>query len=202
MIRCRFVLVAVLVTLGAAAVGVPGALASNGTTVPPKLTSLPPLDKVPVTGIAKNGKTFSGTYAIQKFVASTSKVYAVGTLTGRLDGRHVTRYDVMIPAQLSDTAPMARDAQASCQVLYLELGPIDLNLLGLRVQLGGGTQANLPIVLNITAYPSQGILGSLLCDLTSALNQSGILSSLQTQLQQLAATLTSLTSLFGALPPL
>jgi hypothetical protein len=68
------------------------------------------------------------------------------------------------------------------------------------VQLGGGTQANQPIVLNITAVPGAGnLLGNLLCDLTNTLNQGGTLSALNGELQQLAATLTGLTSLLGQL---
>jgi len=87
-------------------------------------------------------------------------------------------------------------------VLQLQLGPIDLNLLGLRVQLFGGTNpaTPLPVSLLITAVPGNGnLLGNLLCGLTGALNQPGILSQLNSNLSQLTATLTSLTSLLGAL---
>ena len=45
-----------------------------------------------------------------------------------------------------------------CNVLNLTLGPLDLNLLGLRVQLN-------QVVLNITAIPGGGLLGDLLCGL-------------------------------------
>lgn len=185
--------VAVLTSV-ALGVAVPAASARpNGTTVPPKATSLPALYTVDVTGVAKGGKQFKGTYAIQRFVAGKHAVYAVGTLKGRLKGRHVTRYDVMLPASLTGSSSnSARAAQASCSILHLVLGPIDLNLLGLRVTTN-------QIVVNITAVPGAGnLLGNLLCDLTNALNPSA-LSQLTGDLNQLAATLTSLTSLLNGL---
>jgi len=204
--RLRIPLLAGLATLALGAISVPAAAAAtNGTTVPPKASSFPALKTVAVHGVAKNGKQFKGTYAIQRYVARANKVYAVGTLKGTLTGRHVTRYNVMMPATLAGAPPLtgAKAAQAVsvCTVLQLQLGPIDLNLLGLRVQLFGGTNANnpLPVTLLITANPAGGLLGQLLCNLTNSLGLSGILSQLSSNLQQLAATLTSLTSLLGGL---
>jgi hypothetical protein len=51
-------------------------------------------------------------------------------------------------------------APGPCQVLDLVLGPLHLNLLGLIVDLN-------QVHLQITADPSGGILGSLLCSLTN-----------------------------------
>jgi hypothetical protein len=195
--RLRMLVVAAVTSLALVAVGVPVASAANGTSKPPKVTSIAPLYKLPVSGAAKNGKKFSGTYAIQRFVVKSGKVYSVGTLKGRLKGRKVTRYGVMIPASLKGGANGAQTSQATCQVLHLVLGPINLNLLGLRITLGGGPNANLPIVLDITAVRGGGILGDLLCGLTDSL--SGTLGQLNGQLQQLAATLNSLISLLGGL---
>jgi hypothetical protein len=50
-------------------------------------------------------------------------------------------------------------------VLDLTLGPLDLNLLGLLVHLGGGATGNDPLHLTITADPTKGLLGSLWCGL-------------------------------------
>jgi hypothetical protein len=191
--------VAALASLALGAVAVPVAGAANGTTHPPKVTSIPALYKLPVSGVAKNGKKFSGTYKIQRFVVKGSKVYSVGTLKGRLKGRQVKRYGVMLPASLTGgSANGAQSAQATCQVLHLVLGPVNLNLLGLRVTLGGGAAANQPIVLDITAQQGGGLLGDLLCGLTNSLGGTGILQQLNGNLQQLAATLNSLVSLLGA----
>jgi|GEM_PF-1455584 len=191
--RARYAAVAALAALSLG-VAVPAAAASNGTTVPPKVTTLPALYTTHITGVGKGGKRFSGTYAIQRFVVRNHAVYAVGTLKGTLKGRHVTRYEVMLPAKLTGTSSgMARDAQASCSILHLVLGPINLNLLGLRITTNR-------IVVDITAVPGAGnLLGNLLCDLTNALNQGGVLTQLNQDLSQLSATLTSLTSLLGGL---
>ena len=198
--RVRMLVVAAITSLALGAVAVPVAGAANGTSHP--LKSTPALYKMPINGVAKNGKKFRGTYAIQRFVVKGSKVYSVGTLKGRLKGHKVTRYGVMIPAGLTGAdLTGANGAQTSqvvtCQVLHLILGPINLNLLGLHIKLGGGLNADQPIVLDITAVRGGGLLGDLLCGLTNSL--SGTLGQLQGQLQQLSATLNTLISLLGGL---
>lgn len=50
----------------------------------------------------------------------------------------------------------------SCDILHLELGPLDLNLLGLRVELDNC--ANGPVVVDITAQTG-ALLGDILCGL-------------------------------------
>ena len=198
--RFRIALVAGLATLALGAIAVPLSLASSGTAVssPPQTA----LKTIHIHGAAKNGKQFKGNYAIQRFVAQGGKAYAVGRLTGTLGGQHVSKNNVMMPAKLRHAPTAGTNAAASCTVLQLQLGPIDLNLLGLRVQLFGGTDPSnpLPVTLLITAVPGNGnLLGNLLCNLTGALNQPGILSQLNSNISQLVATLTSLTSLLGAL---
>ena len=61
-------------------------------------------------------------------------------------------------AQAAQTAP-------SCRVLNLILGPLDLNLLGLVVELYGENRQS-PITLSITSFPGQGVLGDLFCSLS------------------------------------
>ena len=59
-------------------------------------------------------------------------------------------------ARLSaDDGASAAQAAPSCQVLKLILGPLDLNLLGLVVQLYGPSR-NAPVTLTITSFPGQG----------------------------------------------
>jgi hypothetical protein len=50
-------------------------------------------------------------------------------------------------------------------VLNLILGPLDLNLLGLVVELFGPNR-NAPVTLTITSFPGQGVLGDLFCGLS------------------------------------
>jgi len=59
----------------------------------------------------------------------------------------------------------AAQAAPSCQVLRLVLGPLDLNLLGLVVQLYGPNR-NAPVTLTITSTPGGGVLGDLFCGLS------------------------------------
>jgi len=193
--RFRIAFVAAVMAIGA--IAVPTAGASNGTTVPPKVTKVPPLYTMSISGVAKNNKQFTGTYGIQRVVArSDGKAYAYGTLKGTLKGRHVTRYGVMMPISVTG-AEGAQTAQATCPVLHLVIGPVDLNLLGLRVRLGGGSDFSQPIVLDLTAYQGQGLLGDLLCGVSNLLNQNGLLGQLTGQLQQLTSTLNSLLALLG-----
>jgi hypothetical protein len=138
--------------------------------------------RIPVTGTAKNGKTFKGTYTIDRFVSRGDQVFAVGTLKGRLKHRHVARRDVRIPVSSFGDAGSAQSAQLVCRVLTLTLGPLDLNLLGLRVQLN---QVN----LRITAIPGGGLLGDLLCGVANLLNPPALAGG------NLAAVLNSLLAL-------
>ncbi len=65
---------------------------------------------------------------------------------------------------------------ASCTILHLELGPIDLNLLGLMVHVD-------KIVIDVSAQPGPGnLLGNLLCAIANALNNPATLADLLNQL--------------------
>lgn len=151
-------------------------VAASAATTPAgiKTTSLA---SVPLSGASASKKTFTGHFNVDRFVAKNGKTYAVGTLTGKLGSSKVDKTNVAIPTkvQKSTTSSSSMDPRAaSCSVLHLVLGPVNLNLLGLVVTLGGGTLANQPIVLDITAVPGAGnLLGNLLCDVSNLLNGSG-----------------------------
>jgi hypothetical protein len=65
----------------------------------------------------------------------------------------------------ADDGAQAAQAVPSCRVLNLILGPLDLNLLGLVVELFGPNR-NAPVTLTITSFPGQGVLGDLFCSLS------------------------------------
>lgn len=90
------------------------------------------------------------------------QLIATGTASATINGRTIT---VPISAPIDITAPQVGD----CPVLDLMLGPINLNLLGLVVQTS-------PICLTITATPDGGLLGDLLCQLGTLLNQGSTIS--------------------------
>jgi hypothetical protein len=154
-----------------------GAASTAAAQAPQDLTK-----KIAVTGTAKNGKTFRGTYTIDRFVSRGDKVLAVGKLTGRLKHRRVSRTGVRIPVTGFADQGAAQSSQLVCRVLTLTLGPLDLNLLGLRVQLN---QVN----LRVTAIPGGGLLGDLLCGLSNLLNPAGLLGN------DLSAVLNALLAL-------
>lgn len=189
MTKFHMAAVAVLVSCGLLAAGA-GSASAQATT---------PLAKtVPITGTAKNGKQFKGTYKINRFVAKGDKVFAVGKLKGKLKHRKVSRSGVRIPVQSFGDAPAgaARAAQVpglACRVLSLVLGPLDLNLLGLRVQLN---QVN----LLITAIPGGGLLGDLLCGVTNLLNPTGLLGTTLSQILNSLLALVPQTA-SAAAPP-
>jgi hypothetical protein len=122
-----------------------------------------------MTGTAKNGNKFTGTYTIDRFVRSGGKQYAVGTLEGRLKGRRVSRDNVRIPVALerhttAGASQAPNPTPGACQILDLVLQPINLELLGLRV-------ATSRIEVLIEAIPGAGnLLGNLLCGITGILD--------------------------------
>lgn len=159
-----------------------------------------PLENINVSGVIGAGKkVFSGQLDIKRFVARGDTLYAVGTLRGQLrrnkPPRFVSGKQVRIPvtaingvnlASLGGAAEAVRiSGQLVCDVLTLTLGPLDLNLLGLRIQLN---QINLPI----TAITGS-LLGDLLCAVVNLLS-GGPLANL---LAQLAALLNRILGQLG-----
>ena len=145
--------------------------------------------RLAVTGTGKGGKKFKGTYTIDRFVARGERVFSVGTLKGKLKNRRVKRENVRMPVSgfaLASPAA-AQSSQLVCRVLTLTLGPLDLNLLGLRVQLNR-------LNLRITAIPGGGLLGDLLCGIANLLNPPAILGN------DLSAVLNSLLALVPTRP--
>jgi hypothetical protein len=79
----------------------------------------------------------------------------------------------------------------SMSVLHLELGPLDLNLLGLRVQLN-------QVVLDVDAIPAPGnLLGNLLAAVASLLDAAAFGALLGDLLDSLVAGLTRLLEGIG-----
>jgi len=73
---------------------------------------------------------------------------------------HTLRFRAVIAQQTRQAG------QPVCPVLDLTLGPLNLDLLGLYVDLYGPT-TNAPVTVTITADPNGGVLGSLFCKLAT-----------------------------------
>jgi hypothetical protein len=88
----------------------------------------------------------------------------VRSLNTRLKDHPMRAFRATAHLAADDGASIAQ-AAPSCRVLNLILGPLDLNLLGLVVELYGPNR-NAPITLTITSFPGQGVLGDLFCGLS------------------------------------
>jgi hypothetical protein len=138
---------------------VPVAASAKSTPTPVAFSSF---SAIPVHGQASNGKAFKGDFAVNRFATlSNGNTYAIGRLTGRIGQRYVSRSNVAMLAAVEH--PQAA-AAATCPILHLVLGPLNLHLLGLNVHLN-------QVVLDITATSGPGnLLGNLLCDVANLLN--------------------------------
>jgi hypothetical protein len=154
---------------------------------------------IPITATSADQGSFVGALEIQRFAVVDHGVVAIATLTGTLTDEAgvmtgIVR-NVSLPLQLpsSGAAKAGRTAaaqdvvtQAVCDILHLVLGPLDLNLLGLIVHLD-------VVVLDITADPAGGLLGSLLCAIAGLLGQS----PLEPLLEQLVDLLNQILAILG-----
>ena len=141
-----------------------------------------------VTNITSGVVTQIGSLRIDRFAVENGKLVAVASIRDAA-GQLVT--SVPVPVQ-SITAGGRTSGlsyqQATCRILHLELGPLDLNLLGLRIQLNR-------VVLDITAQRGPGnLLGNLLCAV------AGLLNGPTPNLQQIAARLNRILGILGPSP--
>jgi hypothetical protein len=164
-----------------------GAGAASAATT----TTTPLAKAIPVTGASTSGKKLkNGTFTIDRFAKKNGKLYAIGTLKGRISGRSFTR-NVRVPASRptvagATTSQVLPPLPNSCAILNLELQPITLNLLGLVVR------TNL-INVRIDAQRGPGnLLGNLLCGITGALDRNALATSPLSQLAQILNALVAL----------
>jgi hypothetical protein len=89
------------------------------------------------------------------------------------------------------TTPGQQQQPETCPILHLELGPLDLDLLGLRVHLDR-------VVLDVTAVPGPGnLLGNLLCAIAGLLDGVDLSMVLGDLLQRLLNALIRLLEGLG-----
>jgi hypothetical protein len=162
------------------------ALISMGTLIPSRthastLTTAPaiaPGIQIPINFTSPNGN-FSGVFNLSRFVLQNGQVAAVGTLTGTV----TNAAGQTVGAIVQNLTLSLININATCDILHLELGPIDLNLLGLVVHVD-------KIVIDIDAQSGPGnLLGNLLCAVANLLNANGPLSQLVNLLNQILGQL-------------
>jgi hypothetical protein len=159
----------------------------------------------PVTGTAADGTAFTGNFDLKRFQERRGVLYAVGTLTGTIDGKSY-KHKVSLPVtngsnESAPTTAAAAQAQqvgptptpGACSILTLNLGPLNLNILGLRVALD-------PVNLLIEAIPGAGnLLGNLLCGVAGLLDGGLLGGGLGSLLRNLLGNIADLLNgLLGA----
>jgi len=103
------------------------------------------------------------------------QLVASGIATATIRGRTFTSAFTDVPVNIS--LAQNQSNALGCPVLNLSLAPINLDILGLVVQTS-------PICLDISALPGGGLLGNLLCNISTLLNQG-------LSLNQILGTLTA-----------
>ena len=183
-------------TAGTAAAVEPGATtravasATGGSAAKPVLSNSYGTAKSYIKGSFGKSGVVTGTFTPRRFVTDNGTLKAVGMLHATLtrgSGKVVGTTDktVTIPVHAVNGSPMGRVAPRvrDCAILHLTLGPLDLNLLGLKVHLD-------KVVLNIDAAPGAGnLLGNLLCAVAGLLDNSGVLTQIRQILSSILAIL-------------
>ena len=151
---------------------------------------------LPISGTESTGGTLSGTLLIKEFVRNGDGIDAIGTLTATITNAGVARTvvtQVAWPVNLANSGSQAAAPsgfaiqQAVCEILHLELGPLNLDLLGLVVDLN-------QVVLDITAVAGAGnLLGNLLCAVVGLLDGP----ALGAALTQIANLLNQILGILG-----
>jgi hypothetical protein len=141
------------------------------------------------------GSELVGVIRVTRFaMSSAGQLLVSGVITGTADGVPFTQSFTDAPATLSGGAAAASTAAAgpsvqqigTCDILFLDLGPLHLDVLGLTVDLS-------EVVLDINAVSGAGnLLGNLLCAVVHLLDGPGILASISNILDQINAILGAL----------
>jgi hypothetical protein len=157
------------------------------------------LTSVPVTGTLSDGGTFVGTFtATHLSIDETTRALS---MTGTLTGTATTADGTLATVTQQFTAPMnlarsssqsgifhTTSAMATCDILFLDLGPLNLDLLGLTLDLS-------EIILDLNAVSGAGnLLGNLLCAVTGLLDAFGLLASISQLLDTINNILSGLSA--------
>jgi len=119
--------------------------------------------------VADASQGFTGTFSVTSLDYEAGQLLVNGVLSYTEGGQTVTQEVSSVPATLARENPESAGSAAfqtarRCDILFLDLGPIFLDLLGLQVDLS-------PIELDIDAVSGPGnLLGNLLCALTGLLD--------------------------------
>lgn len=180
--RLRTALGAMAMVIAMVAMSLVGSPAANAASAKAASDAAGTLTSV-VTGTftdAQGGTgTFAGTFTPSRFADAGDHIDATGVLAGQLTDSTGAVQNV----SQTQTFAVQDINPIGCQVLDLNLAPLDLDLLGLVVHLDR-------VHLNITAVPGAGnLLGNLICGIVGLLDGVGTLAQISQLLNQILALL-------------
>jgi hypothetical protein len=170
----RVVSLGLIVALMSLFISAPVSAGAAAPTLPAAAAGL----QIPINFSSPSG-SLTGIFNLTRFVVRNGQLSAVGTLTGTITNAAGQTVGAIVQTL---TLPVL-NITGTCDILHLELGPIDLNLLGLVVHVD-------KIVIDIDAQSGPGnLLGNLLCAVANLLNTDGPLSSLANLLNKILGLL-------------
>lgn len=140
------------------------------------------------------GNVIAATVRVTRLtLSSAGQLLAAGVLSGTVNGVPFTQTFADVPATLSSGASSAASAvtagvtaqqsSGTCDILFLDLGPLHLDILGLTVDLN-------QVVLDVAAQSGAGnLLGNLLCTVVHLFDAPAILVAIANILDQINAIL-------------
>jgi hypothetical protein len=143
------------------------------------------------------GATFDGVIDVTGIATSTAgdALTFTGTIVGQIldaEGGWLANVDNAfefdaVPTQVGNGNGNGNgNGQGGCQILFLDLGPLFLDVLGLQIDLS-------QIELDITAVPGAGnLLGNLLCAVAGLLDGPGLLGNLGQSVERLLNQITGI----------
>jgi len=150
-----------------------------------------------IVGRTSTGQKVTGTFTPLHAVTRNGQVMVKGVVQGVIHqtSGHTSTFTAVrkVPVRSLNGQPVtgraaaaAVSGRATCDILHLVLGPLDLDLLGLQVHLNR-------VILDIVAVTGAGnLLGNLLCAITGILDGGplgGLLGQLSDLLNQILAAL-------------
>ena len=179
--------IATAVTLAAAMAFVPAM--TPVAHAQPNKSKNPSSLEIPVSSAADSPNQFTGTFTLQRFANDNGKVVAIGLISGTATNAATGAVTTGIQTVSFEVTPSSAATAAGitiaavCPILHLDLGPLNLNLLGLVVHLN-------QVVLDITAVSGAGnLLGNLLCAVAGLLDNPNGLAALLNQILAILAGL-------------
>jgi hypothetical protein len=137
---------------------------------------------VPITGTFTDAVggvgNFVGNLQVTRFANQGGQLVAIGQLTGTL----TDSLGNVLPVTSDVNLPVT-DTSGTCDILHLDLGPLNLDLLGLEVHLN-------QVILDIVAQAGAGnLLGNLLCAVTHLLDGNASLNAIAALLNNILRAL-------------